>query len=354
MFFDGWVLAFWGREVAKAVALLSGGLDSQLAVKLVLVQGVEVEGLYFSSIFDASTKKPSPPPAVKAAAGLGVALETVDITAGQIEILKHPEHGFGSGANPCIDCHILMLRLAAARMRETGADFIVTGEVLGQRPMSQRRFALDLIDRQVEKVVGRAVRGRILRPLCAKALPVTVPEDEGLVEREKLEGITGRTRTRQIKLAREFSITGYPSPAGGCLLTDPSFAVRVKDLLAHSELDLNSACLLKVGRHYRLGPHARAVVGRSQGENDIIEGLCLDGDLIMTLADLPGPTALVRGDVNEEMTATAAALTARASRAKTLPLARVQVRKAHHDGDTAIIEIAPAADDLAQKLSLNP
>ncbi|MCD6404944.1 MAG: hypothetical protein J7M19_03885 [Planctomycetes bacterium] len=340
--------------MAKAVALLSGGLDSQLAAKLVLVQGVEVEGLYFSSVFDSSTKNAQPSAAVEAAAGLGIPLETIDISAGQIEILKHPEHGFGSGANPCIDCHILMLRLGAARMHETGADFIVTGEVLGQRPMSQRRFALNLIDKEVEKAAGADVGGRVLRPLCAKALPVTVPEDEGLVDREKLEGITGRTRTRQIELASELSITHYPSPAGGCLLTDPSFAIRVKDLLAHGELDLNSARLLRVGRHYRPAPRTRVIVGRSQGENDIIEGLCLDGDLVMTLADLPGPTTLVRGGVSEEMTATAAALTARASKARTLALVRVQVRKAHHDGDACIIGVAPAGNDLAEKLSLNP
>ena len=203
--------------MAKAVALLSGGLDSMLAVKLMLVQGVDVLALHFCR---SSTAAPSPAAASRRARprdALGVPLRLIDFTAEQLELIENPPHGFGSAANPCIDCHMAMLSRAAGIMKEVGADFIVTGEVVGQRPMSQRRFALGIIDN------ATGLGGNILRPLSAKALSPTEAEEKGLVDRERLEGIIGRTRTRQMELAREFGITAYPTPAGGCLLTDPEF-----------------------------------------------------------------------------------------------------------------------------------
>ncbi len=334
--------------MAKAVALLSGGLDSQLAVKLVQLQGVQIHALHFRSIFNAAPKDPADSPPARAAAALGVPLTFIDITTDQIALLKAPPHGFGSAANPCIDCHILMLRYAAGRMIETGADFLVTGEVLGQRPMSQRRHALAIIDKET------GLAGRILRPLSAKALDPTIPEETGLVDREKLEDIKGRSRQRQIALAETFGLTNYPSPAGGCLLTDPGFGLRVKDLLAHDQMNLDNAVLLKFGRHFRLSPSAKAVVARNEDECQALESLARPGDLLIDLADLPGPTALLRGDVSDDVLATAAALTARSSKARSLDSARLRVRTSSSDDEAQIVNAPPASDDLARKLSINP
>ncbi len=334
--------------MTKAIALLSGGLDSQLAARLVLHQGIEVEGMHFLSVFNASPKEGQLPAADRAAANIGVPLHKVDVSEAQIAILADPPHGFGSAANPCIDCHMMMLKIAAARMRETGADFLVTGEVLGQRPMSQRRHSLDVIDRET------GLGGLILRPLSAKVLSPTIPEDKGLVDRAKLEGIRGRSRIRQMQLARKFGITDYPSPAGGCLLTDPGFGLRVRDLLEHGELDLDNARMLRHGRHYRLGPHTKAVVGRDEADNNAIEAIVIDGDLLMVLADIPGPTTVLRGETSEESVATAGALTARASKAKTSPSARLRVWPAGREGEERVIEVAPATDELAEELIVNP
>ncbi|MHC4713187.1 MAG: hypothetical protein ACYTAN_07950 [Planctomycetota bacterium] len=334
--------------MTKAIALLSGGLDSQLAAKLVLDQGIEIEGMHFLSVFNTSPKEGQLPAADRAAANIGVPLHKVDVSEGQIAILKDPPHGLGSAANPCIDCHMMMLRIAAGKMRESGADFLVTGEVLGQRPMSQRRHSLDVIDRET------GLGGLILRPLCAKALPPTIPEEKGLVDRGKLEGIRGRTRGRQMQLARKFGITDYPSPAGGCLLTDPGFGLRVKDLLEHGELNLDNARLLKHGRHYRLGPHTKAVVGRDEADNNAIEAIVIEGDLLLVLADIPGPTTVLRGETSEGFVATAGALTARASKAKTAPSARLRVWPAGREAEERIIEVAPATDELAEELTVNP
>lgn len=334
--------------MTKAIALISGGLDSQLAARLVLEQGVEVEGIHFLSVFNVAPKEGQPPAAEKAAAHLGVPLHKIDISEDQIAILKDPPHGFGSAANPCIDCHMVMLRTAAGLMRESGADFLVTGEVLGQRPMSQRKHSLDVIDRET------GLAGLILRPLSAKELPPTIPEENGLVDRDRLEGITGRTRTRQMHLARKFGITDYPSPAGGCLLTDPGFGLRVKDLLEHGELTLENARLLRYGRHYRLAPRTKAIVGRDEKDNAEIERLAVGGDLFLVLADIPGPTTLLRGETTEEMIKAAGALTARASKAKSAASARLRVWSAGHEEDGRVIEVVPATDEYAEALTLNP
>ncbi len=186
-----------------------------LAVRLMLEQGVDVVAVHFHSVFNCGPKAGGESSAAAAARHLGVPLVVLDFTGEQLGVLRNPAHGFGSAANPCIDCHMAMLRRAAEFMEETHADFIVTGEVVGQRPMSQRTFALRLIDRET------GLGGKILRPLSARALPPTEPEERGLVDRSGLEGITGRTRTRQMEMAVAFGLTEYPSPAGGCLLTDP-------------------------------------------------------------------------------------------------------------------------------------
>ena len=334
--------------MAGAIALISGGLDSQLAAKLVLEQGVEVTGIHFVSIFNVAPKPGEKSSAERAAETLGIPLLSEDITARQLAILSDPPHGFGSAANPCIDCHMAMLKAAAARMGETGADFIVSGEVVGQRPMSQRRPVLEMIDQET------GLAGLILRPLSAKILPETKPESAGLVDREKLEGIEGRSRIRQMELARNLGIRGYPSPAGGCLLTDRGFGARVHDLLAHGELDLNNARLLKLGRHYRLGVRTKAVVGREEPENYAIEELAREGDLLIDLAEMTGPMCLLRGDEKtEEFIRTAASLAARVSRARELKAARFRVRESCGEVEGRIIEVASATDETAEALSVN-
>lgn len=327
--------------MAKAVALLSGGLDSMLAIKLMLVQGVDVLALHFLSVFNCGAKPGRGLAARKAADALGVPLRLVDFTEEQLELVRNPPHGFGSAANPCIDCHMAMLRRAAGIMKEVGADFIVTGEVVGQRPMSQRRFALGLIDN------ATGLGGKILRPLSAKALSPTEAEEKGLVDRERLEGIVGRTRTRQMELARELGITAYPTPAGGCLLTDPEFGVRVKDLIAHNALNLNEGHLLKVGRHYRLDDATKVIIGRNERENAVVATFSRPGDIVLMLEDIPGPTTLLRGNATEKTVLVAAALAARSSKARSAPSARVRVRRARTAEEGYVVEVTPADDEFA-------
>jgi tRNA U34 2-thiouridine synthase MnmA/TrmU len=333
--------------MTKAVALVSGGLDSMLAVKLVQLQGVDVLALHFVSVFNCGARPGKGLAARKAADALGCPLRLVDFTARQMELVRNPPHGFGSAANPCIDCHMTMLLEAARIMEDVGADFIVTGEVVGQRPMSQRRFALGLIDKST------GLGGKILRPLSARELPATEAESKGLVDRERLEGVTGRTRTRQMALAKEFGLTAYPSPAGGCLLTDGEFGIRVKDLLAHGIFDLNNAHLIKVGRHYRLDGETKAIVGRDERENIVIETFWQQGDAIITIEDISGPTTLVRGRTDDKNLASAAALTARASKARSAPAARLRVRRARGGAPGGIITVAPATDDFAAALTIS-
>ncbi|MDP3804786.1 MAG: hypothetical protein Q8Q87_04470, partial [Candidatus Omnitrophota bacterium] len=225
----------------KALALLSGGLDSILAAKLVLEQGIEVEAINFLTIFCTCTHKGCQHAATQAAKTLNIPLKIFNITEEYLEVIKNPKHGYGSNMNPCIDCRIFIFKKAKDYMKEAGASFIVTGEVLGERPMSQRRDAILLIEKEA------GLKGLILRPLSAKLFEPTIPEKEGIVDRAKLLDISGRSRKPQIVLAKKFAIFDYPCPAGGCLLTDPGFAKRMKDLLVHDALTLDNARLLKFG-----------------------------------------------------------------------------------------------------------
>lgn len=209
----------------KAIALLSGGLDSTLAVRLILDQGIEVEALNFVTPFCTCNRK-GRCEARYVADELDIPCRTVTVTDEFFQAICKPRFGYGSGMNPCLDCRILMFSRAKERMEETGAAFIFTGEVLGQRPMSQHRLAMEIIDRE------SGLHGRVLRPLSARLLKLTIPEKEGLVNREKLLAIQGRSRKSQIALAEEYDLADYPCPAGGCLLTDPGFARRMRDLVS--------------------------------------------------------------------------------------------------------------------------
>jgi len=298
----------------KAIALLSGGLDSTLAARVLLEQGIELEALNFITVFcNCTHRDESCLASQKAVATLGIPLKVMNVSEEYLDVVKHPEHGYGSNMNPCIDCRIFMLKKAKAYMEERGASFIVTGEVLGQRPMSQRKEAMALIDRKA------GLEGLILRPLSAHLLRMTIPEREGWVDRKKLLAIQGRSRKPQMKLAEAFGIRDYPCPAGGCLLTDPQFSKRMKDLLTYqADFGLNDVHLLKVGRHFRLSPQVKLVVGRNEEENQRIKTFAREDDGLLKVVHYPGPLTLMRGEAEEDRVEVAAALTARYSKAKDL------------------------------------
>jgi tRNA U34 2-thiouridine synthase MnmA/TrmU len=288
----------------KAIVLFSGGLDSILAAKMMLEQGIEVLAVNFSAKLCMCGCKPTGESAAESAAKmLGVPLKTIDITDDFIEIVKNPQHGYGANINPCIDCKIYMLKHAKEMMSREGASFLVTGEVLGERPMSQRMDALHMI----EKAAG--VKGVLLRPLTAKNLEPTLPEIEGIVNREKLLDIRGRSRKPQMALAEKFGITKYPTPAGGCLLTDPGFAKRVRDAISHGEFDSKNLALLSVGRHFRISDDARLVVGRDEAENDILISISAPGDVLFELKDHEGPISVLRGRSDDNIIKLAASIT---------------------------------------------
>lgn len=276
----------------KAIVLLSGGLDSILATSLMIDLGIEVVCVNYFIEFAVCGGGPTS--AIKAAEMLGVPLKVFDITEEYLEMFKNPKHGYGANINPCIDCKIFMLKKAKAYMAEVGASFLVTGEVLGERPMSQRRDALNIIERDA------GVRGILLRPLTAKLMPPTLPEEAGVVDREKLLDIRGRGRTPQLELAAKYGIKEFPNPSGGCLLTDPGFTKRVRDLIAHNDLGLVSLRLLKVGRHLRLSDKVKLVIGRDQKENAELQGLVKDGDVCLRLIEGRGPFSILRGESDDD------------------------------------------------------
>jgi tRNA-specific 2-thiouridylase len=289
----------------KALCVFSGGLDSMLAAQIIRAQGVDVLGLFFETPFFSSHR------ARISAEAIRLPLKVVDLTGPHLQIVKRPAHGYGGNMNPCIDCHALMLRKAGEMLEEEEANFIITGEVLGQRPMSQNLKALSTVAAQ------SGFPWLILRPLSAKLLQMTIPEEKGWVQRDLLLNFSGRSRKPQMELARKLNITDYPSPAGGCLLTDPIFSKRLKDLFSSEpHFEIREIELMKVGRHFRIGPHARLVVGRNKGENETIVSLAKPEDLLLTAQSVPGPTVLALGDLNPEIEILAAAITASYSDAR--------------------------------------
>jgi len=283
------IMAVVKKKKAKALVLLSGGLDSILAVKLLLEQGILVEAINFRTNFCGPSR------ARPAAKMLGVPLREVDIRKDFLLVLKKPKFGYGAGLNPCIDCHALMLKKAAMIMRAEGFDFVATGEVLAERPMSQHKKALKI----VEKEAG--LEGYLLRPLSAKLLEETIPEKQGLVDREKLLAIAGRGRKKQIALAEKFGIKNYPTPAGGCALTQSGFANRLKNLMVHKpDFDEQDVNLVRVGRHFFVDKGIQIILGRNQTENEILESLAGVGDVLIKPKNFLGPAALVRGKTSNK------------------------------------------------------
>lgn len=273
----------------KAIALISGGLDSLLAAKLIQAQGIDIIPLNFKIPFCPRSFLPG-------SGNLGQELKYLDIGNDFLKLLENPQHGFGSQMNPCIDCKILMLRRAGELMGPWGAKFLVTGEVLGQRPMSQHKQALE----RIAKKAG--LEGLVLRPLSAKLIPETIAEKEEWVSREKLLNFSGRSRKPQIELAKAFKIKDYAQPAGGCLLTDPEFSKKIKDLIAHRELNVDNVELLKIGRHFRISENAKLIVGRNELENTRLVNFAKNNDyLFYPGEEIAGPTCLGRGSFSEEL-----------------------------------------------------
>jgi tRNA U34 2-thiouridine synthase MnmA/TrmU len=332
----------------KAIALLSGGLDSTLAAKIVLDLGIELEALNFLTVFcTCTTRGETCLASQKAVSALGIPLKVLNVSEEYLYVVKNPKHGYGSNMNPCIDCRIFMMKKAKAYMEEIGASFIITGEVLGERPMSQRRDSMRLIEKEA------GLDGLIVRPLSAKLLPASIPEREGWVDREKLLKIQGRSRKPQIQLADHYGIRDYPCPAGGCLLTDPGFAKRMKDLLLYfPDFSLNDVHLLKVGRHFRLSPKLKLVVGRKEEENQKIQTFSEEGDILLRLFRFPGPLSLLRGEGGEQEIEKAAAITARYSKAKAMKKVEVVCKKAKEDGDRSL-SASPLSEKEIEELMIN-
>ncbi|MFN3531337.1 MAG: hypothetical protein ACK41Q_02325 [Candidatus Brocadia sp.] len=333
--------------MAKALALLSGGLDSTLAIRVIQKQGIEVIALNFVTVFCRCTSHGSCKlEAVKVSEKFGIPIKVINTTERFLELVKKPKFGYGKNMNPCIDCRINIFRIAGEYMREIGADFIITGEVLGQRPMSQRKEAMKLIDKEAN------LTGLVLRPLCAKHMEPTIPEKLGIVDRERLLQIRGRSRKDQIQLADVFQIKDYPCSAGGCLLTDPEFAHRMRDLVNTCDANVNDVNLLKVGRHFRLDAQTKAIVGRNEEDNARIESLSKEGDFLLSLVDMPGPLTLLRGNVTEEKIHIGASLTARYGKSHVLPSSKVLVKQVKTDVPQRIIEVTPMSHEEADKLIL--
>jgi hypothetical protein len=324
---------------AKAIGMISGGLDSTLALALLLRQGVEVKAVNFYTGFcvtETQRRKGGRPDgtvprneALRAAADLEVEIEYVDVSGREyLDMLVAPRYGYGANANPCVDCRIFMMSRARAIMEREGADLVFTGEVLGQRPKSQRRDTLRTIERE------SGLEGRLLRPLSALLLEPTIPEREGLVDRSRLLDISGRSRQRQMELAEELGVVDWPQPAGGCCyLTDESFARKFFDVLDAREaaggprrIERDDVVLLSTGRHFRLSPRAKLLVGRSEVENAILDGYA-GGRARLEAKGVPGPVALVEGEPTWEERVLAARIVARYGKARSAPRVEVEWRE---------------------------
>lgn len=292
------------NKKTKALVLLSGGLDSLLAAKLLLEQGIEVVGINFRTNFCGPSK------ARPAAKQLGIPLKEIDIREEFLGVLKKPKYGYGAGLNPCIDCHALMLKKAGEIMRAENScpepsrkiDFVATGEVLGERPMSQHKKALKIVEKE------SGLEGYLLRPLSAKLLELTIPEKDSRIDREKLLDISGRSRKRQMALAEKFGIKEYPTPAGGCALTQEGFAKRLRELMenkpdfGHEDIDL-----VRFGRHFwfhdKFGADKiQIIIGRNEQENQILESAAKNSDILLGPKEVVGPAALIRGkEINDSV-----------------------------------------------------
>lgn len=322
--------------MSKALGLLSGGLDSSLAALCLKRQGVEVTGISFVTPFFGSRK------AEQAAKQIGIPLIIENISEIHLEMLKNPRYGYGKNMNPCIDCHAMMFRLAGAVMAERGFDFLFSGEVLGQRPMSQNANAL----RTVANYSGHP--DRIIRPLSARLLPATPMEEQGLVDREQLLDIQGRSRKPQEALAKAWGLTNFPSSGGGCLLTEIHFSDRLRDLITHQpDCSVEDVELLKIGRQFRLSEQSKLTLGRHQKDNEAIRAAAGNDYIILRTPGVSGPLGLVSGTPSEEDLQTAGAILATYGKGK--DQAEVDVLAERPDGEQNFT-VKPMAREESQKL----
>jgi tRNA U34 2-thiouridine synthase MnmA/TrmU len=293
--------------------------------------GIDVEALNFTSPFCSCTGKNSgcKSEAVRVAQEFNIPIKVVHKGLDYLEIVRNPVHGYGQGINPCVDCRIYLLRKAKEYMVESGADFIITGEVLGQRPMSQRRDSLRLIERE------SGLEGLLLRPLSAQHFDPTIPEREGWVDREKLLAIKGRSRKELFELADELDVKNYPCPAGGCLLTEISFVPKMRDMFDHSDdLNLRDFRLLKIGRHFRIGERTKVIIGRNEADNNLLETARQDGEAALIWMDGNTPVGIITGIQGSDSLDLAARILLRYTRAEAGADCRISVRQ--NDCETTI------------------
>lgn len=326
------------KKNASALGLCSGGLDSMLAGLVLRQQGIRVHWVSFETPFFSAAK------ARRASEITGIPLTVEPIYPIYVRMLLDPPAGYGKYMNPCMDCHSLMFKLAGKMMQDHGYDFLFSGEVLGQRPMSQTRPSL----RYVEKHSG--FDGLILRPLSAKRLPETIPEKEGLVDRDQLLDITGRSRKRQIDLAQQFGIAHYPSPAGGCLLTVKVFSQRLKDLIAHQKSCTEAEMhLLKYGRHLRLNPGKKLIVGRDKVDNEkILKYHNASADAVIDVKNYPSPIGLVPDGAADDVLMLAGAICVGYSKAPNFQPVKVSIKSGKKERIIEVIGIPP--DDVKKKM----
>ena len=319
------------EQQRKAFSLLSGGLDSQLAVCVLREQGIHVEGIVFRSPFFGTGK------ARKAAENLGIKLHVLDFTPDILELVKAPPHGLGKAMNPCIDCHAKMIFLAGRFMEEKGFDFIATGEVLAQRPMSQNKQSLQVVSKCSQ------YGDLLLRPLSAPLLPPVKPIREGWVDVEKLPSFSGRNRTPQIALAEHFNLKDYPGPAGGCLLTEERFGNKLRDLMEHEGLEPDSPYiwLLKTGRHLRLDDKTRIIVGTNRSDNEYLKKKAPPEALRICCPEVPGPTVIAPADISEENLQLAGAICARYAKTAPDQPALVKVLRGEEEEFFKVLPMSP-------------
>lgn len=311
----------------KAIALYSGGLDSTLAILIAMRQGIKVTALTFLTHFgcDISDKSSCSKDPFAASKKFGFEVKLCHLADKFINIVKNPKFGYGKNMNPCIDCRILMLKEAKEFMKMTGADFIITGEVLGQRPMSQRRDTFPKIDREA------GVEGYVLRPLSAKLLKPTILEQAKIIDREKLYGFQGRSRKPQMALANELGLTEYPTPAGGCLLTDPLYSYRLRELLEHNpNPSLKDINLLRIGRHFRISNKTKIIIGRNENENNMIRLFAENNDYLLWVDGFGSPLTIICGESDEDDLRLAASMCARYSDARHMQYVEVSALKKGH------------------------
>jgi tRNA-specific 2-thiouridylase len=339
---------------AHGIGLLSGGLDSALAALVVRDAGADVTCLHFFTGFCVTghnsrigrKNRPIANHALQVAAEIGIPVEMIDISEEYLPMVMAPKHGYGANMNPCVDCRVFMLGRARRFMEETGADFVFTGEVIGQRPMSQMRNTLYMTEKEA------MLKGELLRPLSAKLLEPTEIEIKGLIDREKLYDFHGRNRKPQIELARKYGIEEYMQPAGGCcFLTDENFSRKLQDLVGARqgrELSMDDVYLLGVGRHFRLGPDLRVIVGRDETENNFME-YYVATRWAARAVDFKGPLGLVMGEADDDSLGRVAALVARYCDGKREPSVRVELEK---DGEKRTLAASPADNDLIEELRI--